>query len=369
MRWFWTLLVAAHPAWAQPALTPEEQAALAAAFAEPAAPPAAPAAPSANPDIALILDVAAAWFDGEPAQLGGHDPQETGFTFQQLELTLQHAVDPYLALQANIVFHPEGVEVEEAFATTLALPGGLQARAGRFLNRVGRQNTQHPHAWAFVDQPLVLGALLGGEGSAGVGVEASWLAPLPWYLVLYASVTGAEAGHDHEAAAEAEAEGFEALPTARLEQFFPFNDDWSLSLGASAQLPPAHDGDRGQLYAADAYLRWRPVASTSRLALSWQTEALVRRLPEEGPTHEDRGLYTQLVLDFAERWQVGGRTEWLDEAEGDARRRHSAQVSFFPSHFSRLRLQLGLDERTDDVVPSAFLALETLIGAHGAHGF
>ncbi|MEZ4472684.1 MAG: zinc-regulated TonB-dependent outer membrane receptor [bacterium] len=330
-------------------------------------------APSSNPDIALILDVAAAWFDGEPGQLGGHDPQETGFTFQQLELTLQHAVDPYFSLQANIVFHPEGVEVEEAVATTLALPGGLQARAGQFLHRVGRQNTQHPHAWSFVDQPLVLGALLGGEGSRGVGVEASWLAPLPWYLVVYGSVTGAGAGHVHageaEEEAEGEAEGFEALPTARLEQFFPFNDDWSLSLGASAQLPPVHDEGRGQLYAVDAYLRWRPVASTSRLALSWQTEALVRRLPEAGHTHEDRGLYSQLVLDFAERWQVGGRTEWLDEAEADTRRRHSAQLSFFPSHFSRLRLQVGLDERSDDVVPSAFLALETLIGAHGAHGF
>ncbi|MEZ4466991.1 MAG: hypothetical protein R3F43_21715 [bacterium] len=51
----------------------------------------------------------------------------------------------------------------------------------------------------------MLGALLGGEAPR-VGVERRG-SPLPWYLVVYGSVTGAGAGHVHAGEAEEEAEG------------------------------------------------------------------------------------------------------------------------------------------------------------------
>src|SRR5690606_2249679 len=56
---------------------------------------AAGALQSMNPDIALILDVAGAYFNGEPNQRGGHDPSKTGFNFQQLELSIRSVVDPF----------------------------------------------------------------------------------------------------------------------------------------------------------------------------------------------------------------------------------------------------------------------------------
>ena len=56
-----------------------------------------------------------------------------------------------------------GVEVEEAYLTTLALPANLQVRASQFLTRFGRLNSTHPHAWDFTDQPLVNGRFFGGE--------------------------------------------------------------------------------------------------------------------------------------------------------------------------------------------------------------
>src|SRR5690606_10097393 len=54
------------------------------------------AAASMNPDLALILDVAFAYFsEEENLQTGAHDPTETGFNLQQLELSVGAAVDPY----------------------------------------------------------------------------------------------------------------------------------------------------------------------------------------------------------------------------------------------------------------------------------
>jgi hypothetical protein len=85
------------------------------------------------PNLSLILDVAAAAFRGPRGPSGAHDPVGNGFTLQQLELHLDAAVDPYLDLQANVVFTLGGVEVEEAYARTLALPLRSQLRAGQLV--------------------------------------------------------------------------------------------------------------------------------------------------------------------------------------------------------------------------------------------
>ena len=144
---------------------------------------------SMNPDISVILDVAGAGFVGEPVQLGAHDPNTNGFNLQQLEMSIGKTVDPYFRFDGNIVFAQFGVEIEEAYATTLGLPGATQVRAGQFLTRYGRLNNTHPHTWDFVDQPLPNGRIFGGEGSRGLGVEGSILVPLPWYVEVLVSET------------------------------------------------------------------------------------------------------------------------------------------------------------------------------------
>src|SRR5688572_18289599 len=186
-----------------------------------------------NLKIAVILDVAAAYFSDEPLQLGGHDPSRTGFTFQQLELSIGASIDPYFRFDSNIVFSQFGVEVEEAYATSLALPWGLQLRAGQFLTRFGRINASHPHSWQFADQPLIIGKFFGSEGNRGLGGEISWLSPLPWYVELIGSVS--DAGGDccarsYFGGGDLGVRGIDDfLYTLALKQFFPFDDEWSLS--------------------------------------------------------------------------------------------------------------------------------------------
>ena len=107
--------------------------------------------------------------DVESLQPGDHDPKVRGFTIPNTEITLDGAVDPYFKGFATILFklNPEGetdVELEEAYALTTSLPANLQLKVGQFFAEFGRQNAQHPHSWAFVDQPLALNRMFGPEG-------------------------------------------------------------------------------------------------------------------------------------------------------------------------------------------------------------
>lgn len=363
------------------------------ATATPAPAPGGGGAASALPDIAFILDVAGAYFSSdEPLQPGGHDPNHTGFTFQQLEMAVGANVDPFLRFDANLVFAQFGVEVEEAYATSLALPANLQLRAGQFLTRFGRLNNTHPHAWTFSDQPLVNGRFFGSEGSRGLGAELSLLVPLPWFVELVASTT--------EAAGECCARSFygaddlgvegpgDLLYTTALKQFFPFTDALSLMWGLSAQFGPnaSGNGNRSEIYGTDLYLRWRPVGSPDREALTWQTEVMHRRRQVPHDVLTDEGGYTQLAMRWTPEWETALRAERvgsagsadpLDPDVSEDQARYSAALTFFPSHFSRVRLQGSFAEPGTitasgthaSPIWGAMLGLELVAGAHGAHGF
>src|SRR5438552_4327153 len=134
--------------------------------------------------------------DLDHIEVGDHDPQQRGFNARNIELALDGAVDPYFEGFANIVFKLDNdneteVEVEEAFMQTTNLPFNLQLKGGQFFAAFGRLNPLHPHAWDFVDDPLVNGLFLGPDGLRGVGAQTSWTLPLPWYSqLIFASQNG-----------------------------------------------------------------------------------------------------------------------------------------------------------------------------------
>jgi hypothetical protein len=348
---------------------------------------------SMNPDISFILDVAAAWFTShDDLQGGGHDPTENGFNLQQLELAIGKAVDPYFRFDGNLVFSQFGVEIEEVFGTTLALPYSLQARAGQFLTRFGRINPTHLHAWDFIDQPFAIGRIFGSEGNRGLGGELSWLTPAPFYLELVASAT--------DASGEATARSFfgaEDLPvetpldvqaTLAVKEFFELSHDWSLSTGQSVATGPngtGHD-NRSDVYGVDIYIKYRPITYGSHTIVSLQTEWFYRR--RQIPEHvlSDLSGYAYVLWRFAQRWTTAARYEYgspardedglamgdiLDPEWTTARHRVAANITFLPTEFSRLRAQLSVDvpRWIADPIVAAFFALELSVGAHGAHKF
>src|SRR6185436_6479921 len=86
------------------------------------------------------------------------------------------------------------VELEEMYVISTSLPANLQAKVGQFFTEFGRQNPQHPHSWAFVDQPLVLSEMFGPEGLRSQGVRLSWLAPTSIYTEAMVTVANSAGG-------------------------------------------------------------------------------------------------------------------------------------------------------------------------------
>ncbi|HEY9900054.1 MAG TPA: hypothetical protein V6D00_12810 [Pantanalinema sp.] len=340
---------------------------------------------SMNPDLSFILDGALAGFSQAPDQRGGHDPAKNGFNLQQLELSVKSVVDPFWRFDANLVFSQFGVEVEEAYATSLALPSDLQLRAGQFLTRFGRLNPTHPHSWEFVDQPLVLGKFFGGEGNRGLGTELSWLSPLPWYLEVVGSATeagGASTARSFFGAQDLGVQGpLDLQVTGAIKQFFPLSDAWSLSWGLSGATGPNSSGraNRSDLYGTDLYLKYRSVAGADPTVIGLTCEALARNRQVPGAVLSDAGGYASAFWKFDPSWAIAARYESVTGTANDpldpewtgTRQRASANLTYWPSEFSRIRLQGSADLRrwVSEPTYAAMLAFETVIGAHGAHAF
>jgi hypothetical protein len=340
-------------------------------------------------------------------ELGDHDPDQRGFSLRNAELALEGAVDPYFKAFSNVVFklnenNESAFELEEAYALTTSLPWNLQAKAGQFLAEFGRQNTQHPHAWSFVDQPLVSGRLLGGEGLRNVGARVSWLAPTPFYAELMLGVfngageTAYSFRNDENTYGRTPADrGVSSLEdllyVPRVASSFDLTDTQTVIVGASGAFGAndTGDGEDTQIYGADLYWKWRPERAEKGFPfVSWQTEAMVRRL-EAGadPTAalpsevlRDWGLYSQVVWGFRRAWATGLRAEFVsgDRSEFDSlepkeradRTRVSPNLSWYPTEFSKLRLQYNYDYGQQfGNEHSIWLQTEFLLGAHGAHTF
>ncbi len=347
---------------------------------------------SLNPDISLIADFAAAAFSNDThLETGAHDPQHNGFNLQALELSFAAAVDPYLRFDSHISLELSGIDVEEAYGTTLGLPFHLQARLGQFLNRFGRLNATHPHTWNFSDQPFALGRVFGSEGNKGLGGELSWLTPLPWYVELVGSTMMADGGATSRSFlgdTERTVRGPKDLEyLAAAKQFFPLSEDWSLAWGLSGAFGPnpSGAGNRSAIYGSDVYLKYRPITSQSPLVFSLTSEWYYRRRQAPGDIIQDVSSYTELFLRFAERWATAARYEHgtaplrssgsqvpdpLDPAWTAERQRVALALTHYPSEFSRFRLQVSRDMPGWRAASwSGFLTAELAIGAHGAHAF
>lgn len=345
---------------------------------------------SMNPDISVLLDTAGAAFSAQdPGNMGEHDPQHSGFTLQQLELHIASSVDPFLRLDANLVVTPHGLELEEAFATSLALPLRLQVRAGQFLHRFGRINARHPHAWNFLTQTLVIGKFFGSDGGRGVGAEVSYLLPTPWYAEGVLSVQQATGNCCSRSMTARTGAPRNLVYTLVLEQFFAINDDWGLQLGLSSQTGDWQHGGRTVLAGTDVRLRWRPVGEDRRRAVTLQLESMVRRRSLGAQRLTDVGGFAELQWTLGPSWDLAVRGEAvsgvaphpglpegdpLDPAWTATRQRYAASATYWPTHFSRLRLEasrgqvpwLAAGERA---VWGLMLGLEVVVGAHGAHAY
>ncbi len=340
---------------------------------------------------------------------GDHDPLQRGFTLPNEEIFLDGAVDPYFKGVADIVFkldedNETAVELEEVYLTTTSLPWNLQAKGGQFFTEFGRLNEQHPHAWDFVDQPLVIGRMFGPDGLRNPGARLSWLAPTPFYSELFLAGQNGQGGTAFSFRNAGE-ELFGRTPVDRAVRnvgdllyvpryvaSFDLTDSQTIVAGLSGAFGPnaAATDTRTQIYGADFYWKWKPSWQSGGFPfLSWQTEVLGRRYEAGAAEREDGtvlpreslydwGVYSQALHGFTRRWVAGLRGDWVsgdhgafnpDENRAD-RFRISPDLTFYPTEFSKLRLQYNFDHGQilgDD--SSVWLQGEFLLGSHAAHKF
>lgn len=347
-------------------------------------------------------------------EVGDHDPQQRGFNARNAEIALDGAVDPYFQGFANIVLKLDNnneteIELEEAFLQTSSLPFGLQVKAGQFFDAFGRINPTHPHTWEFADAPIVAGRLLGPDGLRGTGAQISWTLPTPWYAQLLFGVQngrgetaysfrnrGDEGLFFDRLTIDRDASALhDMLYVPRFETSFDPSDTQTILLGASGAFGMNDTGpdNHTQIYGADFLYKWKSSHAEGGFPfVKWQTEAMYRRFEagrgfaDSFPVNEtfrDWGLYSQVLWGFKKGWVVGLRGDYLhmqesaftDDDTRQSRARISANLTWYPTEFSKIRLQYNHDflEENDFLasrdVDSIFLQFEFNLGAHGAHKF
>ena len=352
--------------------------------------------------------------DLDHIEVGDHDPQQRGFNARNIELALDGAVDPYFEGFANIVFKLDNdnateVEVEEAFMQTTSLPFNLQLKGGQFFAAFGRINPTHPHTWDFADDPLVHGRLLGPDGLRGVGAQISWTLPVPWYSqLIFAGQNGRGStgfsfrnpGDDSiffgRRTTDREARGLQDFVwIPRWENSVDLSPTQVVLAGVSGAFGSNETGanSRTQIYGADLFYKWKSSHAEGGFPfVKWQTEAMYRRfeagrgIDQSFPlaeTFHDWGMYSQLLWGFKKGWVAGIRGDYLhmtdseftDDMDRQSRSRISANLTWYPTEFSKIRLQYNHDFLEENFflanrdVDSVFLQFEFILGAHGAHKF
>ncbi|MDX1698450.1 MAG: hypothetical protein R3308_09195, partial [Thiohalobacterales bacterium] len=354
-------------------------------------------------------------------QVGGETglPPE-GFSLDETEITVSANVDQAFYGEITIGLHEdEGeteVDVEEAFFETLALPGGLSVRGGRFYSGIGYLNRFHTHAWDFHDEPLVYRAFLGGQYGDD-GARLNWIAPTDLYIdagieVLQGnSFPGGSSSADFGDSRAAFIHVGDDVGTSHswrggLSYLTVDSTDRTSGHGHGGEAGGTSFTGNSDLWIADFVWKWAPNGNPTQRnfvfsaeyfdreedgAVTFTEDSLTADLTYDG---DQRGFYLQGIYQFMPRWRAGLRYDWLDSDNRvtlvndggldpdevldevglvdatDNPERWSLMTDYSPSEYSRLRLQYNHDDsRGGPSDRQITLQYIMSLGAHGAHEF
>jgi hypothetical protein len=348
----------------------------------PPPPPSAPAPSSKvfNPDMAVIGNFTGAVGENDV------DPRPS-LSLEESEVSLQAVVDPYARADFFLTFSNEEVGVEEGYITFTSLPAGFLLKVGKMKASFGKVNQMHPHVLPWVDLPLPMVNLLGGEeGLNDAGLSLSRLFPNSF---VFLEATGEVYRGEVENLFAAPRRQDVAL-VGRLRAYRDLSESTNLEAGGSVAhgTNDAGPGYHTDVFGADVSLRWRPLRRAIyhrfllRSELFWS-----RREHPQGTVVDDTtgavtpvgnvtakafGYYVSADYQLGRRWFAGGRYDWSERAlEPDLHdRAGSLLLTYWPSEFSQIRGQFRHTSYAEGSTASEFLFQFLFsIGAHGAHPF
>lgn len=292
-----------------------------------------------QPDISVIGDFRA--FTGDYKDIDGHETDRNGtlnYQLNSLELAFNGNLNPYTRGDFYIANHGHEFEIEEAYVTFLrGLPLHSQIRVGKYLVDFGRLNVVHPHAYSFLDRPLIHRTLFGFDGFTDIGVNINFLLPTDFYSKLSLNILAGDLfeehahAHEEETMAEEEHEAGrnseEPIFTGRLNFFLPVGEKGNLDFGFSGLygLYQKHieetENHEEKLYAAiGAFdLKYKHKWS-DYTALVLQGELFVNNrdmlvenpvtLEEEKTDISNLGFWSAVDLRFSKRYNIGFKYDY-----------------------------------------------------------
>lgn len=320
-----------------------------------------PANPRLLPDISAIADII-----GDLTERGSTQEDGTRFSVREVEIAIGANVDPYF--RADVILglsDAEGIAIEEAYGTALALPLQLQARIGRFRLPFGKQNVVHRSELHTIEYPYAIQRFLGEEAMSVTGLSVSRIfAPFGFYqeVQLTAADRIGEAPEDLVPVAPANRNLAGLAFAARLRNYWDLGEAANVELSASAltgkveqpynfgavsPAPGVNAVNAGQqLLGTDVTYRWRPLERGLYRSFIAQAEFFHQRnardadIAYEGPDRDFSGAYGFARWQLTRRLHLGGRYDWVQDPEldGETLTAGSGYLQWFPSEFSKMVL-------------------------------
>jgi hypothetical protein len=319
-----------------------------------------------------------------------------GMHLQAADVEITANVDVYL--QSKVVFGGDEVEnvgVEEAYLTSLRMPIPITLRGGKMLCTFGRYNLYHLHHMAFAENPLILNYVFQPELNE-VGVEVSYLVPLPWYSDLLVGFLNG----NNPALFNSDKQGDFAY-LVHFDNFWDLSDETTVRLGTSyltgarglystpgASLDTTINRITSIVWGVDFHLKWKPLQYSTYQSFVFEGEYVSTNLNVDdilsGPL---QGFYMQALYQFDLQWWIQARYEWFRrsndlanyfpappelatyEEEHFSGKKLSAALAYVPTEFSAYRLQynyLLFDNVKDHQI---IFQVNVTIGSHPAHKY
>jgi hypothetical protein len=317
-----------------------------------------------NPAIAVI---------GNFVGVAGRNPVEDrpSLEMRESEISLQAIVDPYAKADFFVSVSNDEVELEEGFVTFTQLPADLLVKVGKFKAQIGKVNLMHTHVLPWVDEPLPIVNLLGGEeGWNDAGVSVAKILPFgETFSELTLQVFRGESGTLFEAPSRSD-----VAYLAHYRAYRDFGDDHNVELGSTwgrgsnGTTPDA----KTTLENIHLVYRWKPLGGRPYRSFILRSELFRSRRDQPGGRQSSRGFFVSGDYQLARRWVAGGRYEFSDHADDDSLRDRGEAVllTFRPTEFSQVRGELRRRRYGGGPTANeAFLQIQFAIGAHGAHPF
>jgi hypothetical protein len=342
-----------------------------------------------NPSMGLVLDANVQ----KRGKAGGL------FDFRSAELGIAASVDPFARMYSFINGTKDGVEVDEAAAITTSLPYNLTVKGGRFLADFGRFPKYHEHELPFVNEPLSIERMVGGETQAD-GAELYYLFPTPFFMrATFGAMNKMGEGNDRIDNTVLRS-GSQFTYLGRLNTYFDLTDNHSIELGTSLAYTPSVrlagdvSGGSRMLNGVDLTYRYQPLGSSVYQGLTWGSEFYHNgeRFPMDidvpdpndptiittqtvGKRRQSYGGYSYGELKLNKNWSTGFQVDYAPIVDNPSQRTlsYSPYVTWNISEFNRLRFQysyLSNNFNADKAEKGNqfFLQWTTVIGAH-THGF